>query len=135
MVAIVAVAQLDLAAGGHASMVTTHCLFSLAIGLDSHNALLWPKINQIETLSAFSAGSSRFSFVNGAALALRSTPLPSHGEILRVGVEDDDGAGGLFGVELVFVRERHADAFGVEEAEEKNLVLEVRAGGVAEGVA
>ena len=52
-----------------------------------------------------------------------------------MGVEDDDGAGGLFGVELVFVREGHADAFGVEEAEELGLVLEVRAGGVAEGVA
>lgn len=52
-----------------------------------------------------------------------------------MGVEDDDGAGGLFGVELVFVRERYPDAVGVEEAEEKTLVLEVRAGGVAEGVA
>ena len=52
-----------------------------------------------------------------------------------MGVQNDDGAGGLFGVELVFVREGHADAFGVEEAEEKTLVLEVRAGGVAEGVA
>ena len=52
-----------------------------------------------------------------------------------MGVEDDDGAGGLFGVELVFVGERNADAVGVEEAEEKTLVLEVRAGGVAEGVA
>ena len=65
----------------------------------------------------------------------KSRPLPSHREILRVGVQNDDGAGGLFGVELVFVREGHADAFGVEEAEEKTLVLEVRAGGVAEGVA
>ena len=64
-----------------------------------------------------------------------SLPNPSHRKILRVGVEDDDGAGGLFGVELVFVGERHADAVGVEEAEEKTLVLEVRAGGVAEGVA
>jgi len=52
-----------------------------------------------------------------------------------VGVQNDDGAGGLFGVELVFVGERHADALGVEEAEQKTLVLEVRAGGVAEGVA
>lgn len=56
-------------------------------------------------------------------------------EVLGFGVVDDDGAGGLLGVDLEVFGESAADAFGLEEAEEFFLVGHVGAGGVAEGVA
>src|SRR3546814_16080070 len=41
----------------------------------------------------------------------------------------------LFRMELVLVAELHPDLAGIEEAEKLVLVLQVRAGGIAEGVA
>lgn len=59
----------------------------------------------------------------------------SYVEVLGFGVMDDDGAGGLLGVDLPIFGEVAADAGGVEQREEFFLVLQVGAGGVAEGVA
>src|SRR5215216_6891086 len=55
--------------------------------------------------------------------------------VLGVGVSDDEGGGGLFGVELVAVGEADADGGGVEEAGDVGVLGEVGAGGVAPGVA
>jgi len=46
----------------------------------------------------------------------------------------NDGAGGLFRPELVFVAKFDADFLGAEEGEELVLIGDVRAGGVAEGI-
>jgi hypothetical protein len=47
----------------------------------------------------------------------------------------DDGRGRLLGVDLVLLGERDADLLGVQEREERALVGEIGAGGIAEGVA
>ena len=47
----------------------------------------------------------------------------------------DERRGGLLRVEHVLVRERQADALRAEDPEERLLVLEARAGGIAEAVA
>src|SRR5262245_28786692 len=57
----------------------------------------------------------------------------SDAEVLGLRVVDDDRGRGLLGDELVLVGEGDADALRAEEAEELVLVLEVGAGGVAEG--
>lgn len=48
---------------------------------------------------------------------------------------DDDGGGGLFGDELEFFRERHADFLGRQKLKELHVVFQARTGGVAEAVA
>src|SRR5215207_6706991 len=48
---------------------------------------------------------------------------------------DDEGGGGLFGVELVALGDTDADGGGVEEFGEDQALGEVGAGGVAPGVA
>src|SRR5947209_7701540 len=58
-----------------------------------------------------------------------------HRKILRLRVVDDDGRGGLLGVELVFLTEADADLLGVQQLQELLLVGEVRAGRIAEGIA
>src|SRR5262245_16282157 len=56
-------------------------------------------------------------------------------EILRLRVVDDDRRGGLFRVDLELVGQRHADAAGVEQPEDRLLVFQPGAGRVAEAVA
>ena len=62
-------------------------------------------------------------------------PVESDVEVLGLRMVDDDGAGGLFGIDLPVFSERAADAGGVQEGEEFFLVAHVRARGIAEAVA
>ena len=55
-------------------------------------------------------------------------------EVLRFGVVDDDGGGGLFRHQLVFLRETDADPLGVEERKQLRLIVQVGAGGGPERV-
>src|ERR1051326_6948716 len=72
----------------------------------------------------------------------RLKPCPSprsnsiHHEVLGLGMVDDDGGGGLFGLELEGVCKADADGLlGMQQREELGLVFEVGAGRVSEGVA
>src|ERR1051326_493833 len=56
-------------------------------------------------------------------------------KIPRLGVVDDQGGSGLLGDELVLLRQFHADPSRTEEFEEFCLILQARAGRVAEAVA
>src|SRR3546814_13732562 len=56
-------------------------------------------------------------------------------EVFRLRVMEHDRRRALFRMELVLVAELHPDLAGIEEAEKLVLVLQVRAGGIAEGVA
>ncbi len=56
-------------------------------------------------------------------------------KILGLGMVDDDGVGALLGLQVELLGEAHADVLlGLEQAEDLRLVLEVGAGGIAEGV-
>src|SRR5262249_44543697 len=54
-------------------------------------------------------------------LLLLSTAA-GEGVVLGVGVGDDEGGGGLFGVELVAVGDADADGWGVEEAGDEEVL-------------
>ena len=58
-----------------------------------------------------------------------------HHEVAGFGMVDDDSARALFGVPLEGFAQFDADALGGEERGHPRLLLEVGAGGVAEGVA
>src|SRR5688572_22705783 len=58
----------------------------------------------------------------------------SYIEVLRLRVVRHEGVGGLFGVQLQFVRQLHADAGRVEQVDDAPAVLHLRAGAVAERV-
>ncbi len=58
-----------------------------------------------------------------------------HAEVAGLGVVHHDGAGGVLGVQLEALREAHPHPVEAHEPVQLGLVGEVRAGGVAEGVA
>ena len=68
----------------------------------------------------------------------RSSTCPTYltdVEIARLAVVDYQGGGSLFGFELEVLGERYADPLRFEQRPELNLILQPRAGGVAEAVA
>lgn len=58
-----------------------------------------------------------------------------HRKILRVRIQHDQGAGGLLRMQLELVRQADADALGAEQLQDRHLVFQTRAGGIAEGIA
>ena len=59
----------------------------------------------------------------------------SHIKILRARMVHHNRGSRLLGHELKLFGERHADARGIEQAEELGLIFEIRACGIAEGIA
>src|SRR5260221_13283452 len=60
---------------------------------------------------------------------------PSHREILRLRVRDDDRRGRLLRVELVLLAEGDAHLVGAQQRKQLFLVAEIGTGGIAEGIA
>ena len=65
----------------------------------------------------------------------RRSKAGSHREILGLGVVQYDRRGRLLRVELKALAEGEPDAIGAEQVEDLFLVLQVRTGGIAEGIA
>ena|GEM_PF-3734235 len=61
--------------------------------------------------------------------------LLQHVEVLRLPVVCDERSGALLRFKLEGFRERHADAFRLEQRPEFDLILQSRAGGITEAVA
>src|SRR5579875_1034687 len=72
------------------------------------------------------------AFADALYLLIRS-PARSYAEVFRLGVVHHHGVRGLLRGELELLGQLHADPAGVEQPDDLGPVLQVRAGGVAEG--